>query len=253
MMHDVERLESSDAGHVLTLSGGARVTARAVVLATGVSYRRLDVEPLESLVGAGVFYGASISEAQALRGKDAVVVGGGNSAGQAALHLARYARRVAVVVRGESLAASMSSYLIGEIDAAPNVTVRHSTEVVDGGGEGHLEWLVLADCRSGDRERVPAAGLFVLIGARPHTEWLPEEVRRDRWGYVMTGPDVGEGWPLADRPPWPLETSVPGVFAVGDVRHRSMKRVASAVGDGANVIAQVHEHLTAVPARDAEG
>mgnify|MGYP001812895777 FL=1 len=253
MMRDVERLEPEDGRHIVTLSDGVRVSARAVVLATGVSYRRLDVEALESLVGAGVFYGASISEAQGLRGKDAVVVGGGNSAGQAALHLARYARQVTIVVRADSLAESMSSYLIGEIDAAPNVTVRYSTQVVDGGGKGHLEWLVLADLLTGDRGRVPAAGLFILIGAHPHTEWLPAEVVRDRWGYVMTGPDVGEGWPLEDRPPWPLETSVPGVFAVGDVRHRSMKRVASAVGDGANVIAQVHEHLEATPVRGTGG
>jgi len=221
-------------------------------LATGVSYRRLGIEPLEALVGAGVFYGASISEAQGLRDRDAIVVGGGNSAGQAALHLARYARQVTIVVRGESLAASMSSYLIGEIDAAPNVVVRYSTEVVDGGGSGRLEWLVLADLASGSRERVPAAGLFILIGAHPHTDWLPAEVACDRWGYVVTGADLGEDWPLSERPPLSLETSVPGVFAVGDLRHGSMKRVASAVGDGANVVAQVHELLAAPTQQSTE-
>jgi thioredoxin reductase (NADPH) len=142
----------------------------------------------------------------------------------------------------------MSSYLIGEIDAAPNVTVRYSTQVVGGGGTGHLEELVLEDRVSGARETIPAAGLFILIGAHPHTEWLPAAIERDAWGYVMTGGDVGDTWPIADRAPRPLETSMPGVFAVGDVRHRSMKRVASAVGDGANVVAQVHEHLTALSA-----
>jgi thioredoxin reductase (NADPH) len=249
MMRDVVGLEASNAHHIVTLSGGTQVRTRTVVLATGVSYRRLDVERLEALVGAGVYYGASISEAQGMRGHNAVVVGGGNSAGQAALHLARYADQVIIVVRGGSLAASMSSYLIREIDAAPNVVVRYSTEVVDGGGSGQLEWLVLADRESGERERVPAAGLFVLIGARPHTDWLPQELARDQWGYVMTGADVAQDWPLDERPPLPLETSVPGVFAVGDLRHRSMKRVASAVGDGANVVAQVHELLQAAPAR----
>jgi len=253
MMRDVVGLETSGGRHLLTLSDGTRVSARAVVLATGVSYRRLDAEPLEALVGAGVFYGASIAEAQGMRGKDVVVVGGGNSAGQAALHLARYAAQVTIVVRGESLAASMSSYLIEEIAAAPNVVVRYSTEVVDGGGSGQLEWLVLADRGSGARERVAAGGLFILIGAHPHTGWLPPEVARDQWGYVMTGVDLGEEWPLPDRAPLPLETSLPGVFAVGDLRHRSMKRVASAVGDGANVVAQVHELLQPAPSQPSGG
>lgn len=248
MMRDVVGLETAGEHHVVTLSDGSRVRARAVVLATGVSYRRLGVESLESLVGAGVFYGASISEAQGMRGRDVVVVGGGNSAGQAALHLARYARRVTIVVRADSLAESMSSYLIGEIDGAPNIDVRYSTEIVDGGGSGRLEWIVLADREGGGRERRPAEGLFILIGARPHTEWLPPELARDRWGYVMTGADLGAAWPLSARPPQPLETSLPGVFAVGDLRHRSMKRVASAVGDGANVVAQIHELLRAAPA-----
>lgn len=249
MMRDVVGLEPTDGRHLVTLSDGTRVRASTVVLATGVSYRRLAVEALEALVGTGVYYGASISEAQGMKGKDTVVVGGGNSAGQAALYLARYAREVTIVVRGESLAASMSSYLIREIDAAPNVVVRYSAEVLDGGGSGQLEWLVLADRATGERERVPAAGLFILIGARPRTDWLPAEVARDQWGYVMTGADVGEDWPLGERTPLPLETSMPGVFAVGDLRHRSMKRVASAVGDGANVVAQVHELLQAAPAQ----
>ena len=252
MMRDVTALDSSDGRHRVTLSDGTQVSARAVVLATGVSYRRLDVASLDALVGAGVFYGASIAEAQGMKGKHAVVVGGGNSAGQAALYLARYARQVTILVRSSSLAASMSSYLIDEIDAAHNVDVRYSTEVVDGGGDAHLEWLTLADRTSGDRERVPVAGLFILIGAHPHTDWLPAEVKRDRWGYVVTGENLGVDWPLEDRAPLPLETSVPGIFAVGDLRHGSMKRVASAVGDGANVVAQVHQ-LLAPPDRRSAG
>jgi thioredoxin reductase (NADPH) len=216
-------------------------------VATGVAYRRLGIPELEVLSGAGVFYGASVAEAQALVGERVYVVGGGNSAGQAAMHLSRYARQVAILVRGESLAQSMSRYLIGEIEAAPNIDTWFETEVVGGGGEGRLERLVLTDRRTGVQRSVEAAALFVLVGARPHTSWLPDAVARDRWGFVFTGADLLEGevgprWPLA-RPPAALETSLPGVFAVGDVRHRSVKRVASAVGDGAVVVAQVHQHL----------
>ena len=234
----------------LTLSDGARATATAIVLAMGVSYRRLAIDPLEALVGAGVYYGASVSEAQALGGADAYVVGAGNSAGQAAMHLARHARRVTILVRGDSLAASMSRYLIDEIDAAPNVGVRLGAEVVDGGGAGRLEWLVLKDRDAAGRVTVPAAGLFVLIGAHPHTDWLPAAIHRDRWGFVLTGPDAArDASPPLARAPMALETSMPGVFAVGDVRSRSVKRVAASVGDGASVVSQVHELLVERAAR----
>jgi thioredoxin reductase (NADPH) len=231
---------------VVGLEDGSEARARAVVIASGVSYRRLQVPELEGLAGAGVFYGAGTIEAQAITGKPAFVVGGGNSAGQAALHLSKYAQQVTILVRSRSLAASMSDYLIREIEAAPNVDVRYRCEVAGGGGSGHLEHLLLRDRDSGETELVPAAGLFVLIGAQPFTSWLPESVRRDQWGFILTGPDTGQDWPL-QRAPLLLETTAPGVFAVGDVRHGSMKRVAAAVGDGSTAIRLVHDYLALAP------
>jgi thioredoxin reductase (NADPH) len=228
--------------YVLGLEDGSEAWGRTVVIASGASYRRLGVPGLEALLGAGVFYGAATVQAQAMAGQHAVVVGGGNSAGQAALHLAKYAMQVSVVVRSRSLAASMSDYLIREIDAAANVDVRYGVEVVGGGGDGRLEYLRLRDRFSGEVDSLPAAGLFVLIGAEPFTGWLPDRLGRDRWGYLLTGPDAGENWPL-ERSPFPLETTMPGVFAVGDVRHGSVKRVASAVGEGSMCIHQVHQYL----------
>jgi thioredoxin reductase (NADPH) len=233
-------------GIVVTLNTGGVVVARAVVLAMGASYRRLDVEPLEALRGAGVFYGAAASEAPLVSGEEAYVVGGANSAGQAVLHLARYARRVTLVVRAASLQAGMSHYLVQEIEATPNVEVRTATEVVDGGGDGWLDHLVLRDRRHGAEERVDAHALFLMIGARPHTEWLPPTVERDPAGFVMTGADLSDDAQRAlGRPPLALETSLPGVLAVGDVRHGSVKRVASAVGEGSISIQLVHRLLAA--------
>jgi thioredoxin reductase (NADPH) len=224
------------------LSQHGPVTARAVILATGATYRRLGVPELEELNGAGVFYGGPASEAQALKGREVYVVGGANSAGQAALHLARYASRVTLVVRSQSLAAGMSHYLVRQVESAANVQVRLGTEVVGGGGDGSwLEHLVLRTA-DGEEETVPAQGLFLLIGARPRTDWLPREIARDSHGFVLTGPDLGEdcGWPL-ERSPFLLETSMPGVFAAGDVRHGAVKRVASAVGEGSIAIQLVHQ------------
>jgi thioredoxin reductase (NADPH) len=189
------------------------------------------------LTGAGVFYGGPASEALALSGKDAYVVGGGNSAGQAVLHLARYSRRVTLVVRAPSLQAGMSHYLIQEIESTPNLDVRTCAEVVDGNGEGRLQQLTLRDKRSGEQETVAADALFVLIGADPHTNWLPPEIARDPNGFLLTGEEVSDGsdWPL-ERRPYSLETSMPCVFAAGDVRRSSVKRVASAVGEGSIAI-----------------
>jgi thioredoxin reductase (NADPH) len=242
-------LKSTSGWHVLRTLDGTEVRSRAVVLATGVSYRRIDVPELGAFEGAGVYYGASVSEARALSGTDVFVVGGGNSAGQAALHLGRYARTVTLLVRGATLADSMSQYLIDQFDAA-GIKVRFNTEVVGGGGDTRLERVTLRDRRTGDVEREAAAALFVLIGASPRTDWLPARIERDKWGYVLTGPDL-EHSQAVDRTPLMLETCVPGIFAVGDVRRRSVKRVASAVGEGSVVIQQVHEFLAS--ARDGAG
>jgi thioredoxin reductase (NADPH) len=232
---------------VVGLEDGSEARARAVVIASGVSYRRLGVPELEALAGAGVFYGAGTIEAQAVAGKPAFVVGGGNSAGQAALHLSKYAQQVTILIRSQTLAASMSDYLIRQIEATPNIDVRYRCEVAGGGGTGHLEQLLLRNRDSGETEQVPAAGLFVLIGAQPFTGWLPEAIKRDPWGFILTGPGTGQDWPL-QRAPFLLETTTPGVFAVGDVRHGSMKRVAAAVGDGSTAIRLIHDYLALAPA-----
>ena len=234
---------------VVALSGGEQAIARAVVIATGVTYRRLGIPALDRHVGMGVFYGAAAAEARAMAGEQVAVVGAGNSAGQAALHLARYAARVTIIARGESLAASMSEYLIQELATKPTIEVRLRTRVVDGRGDQRLEGLVVEDSGTGRREDLPAAAMFVLIGAEPHTEWLGGTLQRDGAGYVSTGRDVSpEGWTLG-RPPMLLETSMPGVFAAGDVRHGSAKRVGAAVGDGAVAIGAVHEYLAEAAGR----
>lgn len=242
-------LECRGGQRVVHLTDGHQIAARAVIVATGIAWRRLGVPRLEALVGSGVFYGAAGSETRAMEGHDVFVVGAGNSAGQTALHLARYARQVTMLVRGDSLARSMSDYLIREIKATANITVRLHTEVTDGHGSDHLDALTLHDRLHGRAEQVPAAALFVLIGGEPRTQWLPETVQR-RHGYILTGRDVVRNaahpsrWPL-DRAPLPLETSMPGVFAAGDARYRSIKRVASAVGDGATAVRLAHEYLAA--------
>jgi thioredoxin reductase (NADPH) len=241
-MERVQRLERDNGRFRLTLSQHDPVSARAVILATGATYRRIGVPELEELNGAGVFYGGPASEAHGLKGLDVYVVGGANSAGQAALHLARFARQVTLVVRSGSLAAGMSHYLARQIDATPNVDVRLRTDVV--GGEGHDGWLrhLVLRKAGGEEETVEAQGLFLMIGARPRTDWLPSEIARDSRGFILTGADLDDdsGWPLG-RSPHPLETSMPGVLAAGDVRHGAVKRVASAVGEGSIAIQLVHQ------------
>jgi thioredoxin reductase len=248
-MRQVDSLSREDGHYRVRLSDGGTLTARSVIIASGVTYRRLGVPVLEDLQGRGVFYGAGVSEAPAMAGRKAFVIGGGNSAGQAAMHLAKWAEQVTILVRADSLADSMSDYLIREIDAAPNIEVIHSVQVVDGTGADHLESLVLEDRRTQTRRRVAADALFVLIGSQPWTEWLGEDLARDQWGFILTGPDVlsdpGGRWP-ASRPPLLHETSLPGVFAAGDVRRGSVKRVASAVGEGAITIPLVHRYLEAI-------
>jgi thioredoxin reductase (NADPH) len=238
-MHHAVRLARSDEGFSLSLDDGRSVNARSVILATGASYRRLGIPELEELTGAGVFYGGPVSEAPSLSGKAVYVVGGGNSAGQAAMYLARYARRVTLLVRGDSLDAGMSHYLVRAVQAAPKIEVRTATTVAGGGGEGRLQRLTLRTSATDAQETVPADALFVLIGARPLTQWLPPEISTDRHGFVLTGDDAGDAWPLRRRP-LSQETSIPGVFAAGDARHGSVKRVAAAVGEGASAVQAVH-------------
>jgi thioredoxin reductase (NADPH) len=235
---------------LVRLADGSEVTARAVIIATGVAWRRLGVPALEALVGGGVFYGAAGAEARATGGQDVFVVGAGNSAGQAAIHLARYAASVTMVARGPDLRASMSEYLVTEISKTANIAVRLETEVVDGGGRGSLETLTLRNRTSSAAEVVPASALFVMIGTEPHTQWLAGSVARDGEGFILTGQDLHragqlpDGWPL-ERPPLLLKTSTPGVFAAGDVRHRSVKRAASAIGEGAIAVQLLHQYLQA--------
>jgi thioredoxin reductase (NADPH) len=246
LARDVVGLETRGPVRALRLDGAEDLEARAVVVASGVSYRRLQGPGLDDLAGRGVYYGSSASEASQCAGEDVYVVGGANSAGQAALNFARYAKRVVMVVRGAALEDTMSMYLVAQVRAAENVEVRLRSSVVAAHGDGHLSSITL--CTEGrDTEEVPTNWLFVYIGASPRTDWLGDGVARDPRGFVLTGPDLlassaTSPWPLA-RAPYALETSVPGVFAAGDVRLDSMKRVASAVGEGAMAIYLVHRYL----------
>ncbi len=242
LARDVVGIETRGPVHAVILDDG-EIESRAVIVATGVSYRKLDSPGVADLTGRGVYYGATASEATQVAGDVVHVVGAANSAGQAALQLARYAERVVMVVRGPSLAASMSSYLVERIGATQNIEVRFNSEVCAATGEGHLERLTLRDRRDGGTEDVTTGWLFVFIGAQPRTDWLGSTVARDEHGFVLTGTALGDGWVLPDRQPFPLETSVPGVFAAGDVRLDSMKRVASAVGEGAMAVSFVHSYL----------
>lgn len=228
--------------HVVRTEGGD-VQARAVVISTGVTYRRIGIESIDGLVGYGVHYGAAMTASREMEGADVVVVGGGNSAGQAAVHLARFARSVTIMVRRPDLSATMSHYLVKEIGFNPRIEVLGHARVVDGGGDGRLAWVDVEDVATGDRHRRDIRGLFLLLGADPHCEWLPDEVARDERGFVLTGRDVpNEAW-RDGLPPANLSTTVPGIFAAGDIRSGSMKRVASASGEGASVVSLVHDWL----------
>lgn len=240
-MCQAEQLRREGDRLYLATSSCAEIATGAVVLAMGVNYRRLGIPTLDELVGRGVFYGASASEAERFTGRSVFVVGGGNSAGQAAAHLAAHARKVTILVRRATLAETMSRYLIDEIEDQPNIEVRYETEIVGGSGEGALQSLTLRDSGRGVTETVPADAVFILIGAQPHTTWLPDLVSRDRFGFVVTG-SATDVWRLT-RTPFMFESSMPGVFAVGDVRSNSVKRVASAAGEGSVAIQQVHQYL----------
>jgi thioredoxin reductase (NADPH) len=241
---EVERLTPQDGGFLAQVGDIGEVRARAVVISTGVSYRRIGVPSLEELSGHGVYYGSSVTAAQALTGLRAGIVGAGNSAGQAALHLARYCASVDLIARGAKLSDSMSTYLVDAISALPEIKVHVNTEVVGGHGDGQLEWITLRDRKSGQEQHLPLASLFVMIGARPRTDWLPAEVDRDSYGFLYTGAEAAAcpSWKLA-RSPHPHETSIPGLFAVGDVRSGSVKRVASAVGEGSVAVSEIHQFL----------
>jgi len=245
---DVVGLEASGSARTVRLADGATIDAHTVILAMGVSYRQLVAPGVDELTGRGVFYGSALTEAANCANQDVYIVGGANSAGQAAVYLARGARSVTLLVRAPSLESSMSYYLIQQIAAVPNISVRSCTEVVGAAGDEHLERLILRDNTTGQTETVNAQFLFVFIGAAPRTDWLDGVVLRDARGFVVAGPDLavgGEqprGWSL-ERAPYHLETSLPGVFAAGDVRFQSAKRVASAVGDGAMAVMLVHRYL----------
>ena len=248
LARDVVSLEAHGPKRVLHLDDGRRIAAHAVVLATGVSYRSLGVDGVDDLTGRGVYYGSAMTEAAECADSDVYIVGGANSAGQAAVFFSRYARSVSLLVRRSSLEASMSAYLVEQIAGIEAISVRTCTTVVNAQGDGHLEALTLEDARTGERETVPASHLFVFIGGAPRTGWLDGAVVRDGRGFIPTGPALlhegrrPAGWPL-ERDPYLLETSLPGVFVAGDVRADSVKRVASAVGEGAMAVTLVHRYL----------
>jgi thioredoxin reductase (NADPH) len=254
LMNTVTGLRAEGDWRILTCADGSEVASRTVLIATGVSYRRLGIQHEDALLGKGVYYGGAVAEAPGMRGRRVFVAGAGNSAGQAAIYLAKFAQQVTLLVRGDTLAKSMSEYLIKQIDGTPNLDVRLSTQVVNAHGTERLEGLDLRSAVTGAAESVAADGLFALIGADPRVDWLPSTLMREAHGYLLTGHDLLEAagkpptsWPLA-RPPFHLETSLPGVFAVGDVRCGSLKRVASAVGEGATAISLTHQYLSSLGA-----
>jgi len=246
IMQEISSLRSDDGMYALGTVEGAEIHARSVILAMGVSYRRVGITTLDRFAGAGVFYGSSPTEAPQFTGGAVFIVGGGNSAGQAAVHLSRYAETVTLLIRGSTLASSMSRYLLDEIETTKNILVRYSTTVTGAEGDTRLERLMLQDGAEGTII-ADADALFILIGSRPRTDWLPSEVRRDEYGFVITDRDLQDiEASSSDRPSLIFESSLPGVFAVGDVRARSVKRVASAVGEGSVVVQEVHRYLQAV-------
>ncbi len=233
----------------MTLADGSEISSEALLIATGVQWRKLDVPGMDRLAGAGVYYGAGSTEAVSCKDDNVYIVGGANSAGQAALNFSRFGKQVVMLVRGQSLAATMSQYLIDEIGRTANIQVEFQTQVVEVHGEEHLEEITIECGRTNTREKVAACTLFIFIGAQPGTDWLNGLVARDKQGFILTGQALmrdgkpPQGWTL-DRPPGLLETSVPGIFAVGDVRHGSVKRVASGVGEGSIAIQFVHQYLS---------
>ena len=243
-MSDASALTVEGAGRIVELDSGARLSANTVLIASGVSYRKLTAPGFDDFTGAGIYYGAALSEARACKDQHVVVIGGANSAGQAAVYFSGYAGRVSMLIRGESLTRSMSQYLIEQIEALPKIEVRTRSEAIAAHGEdGRLTSLTIRDGTDRSEHQEPVDACFIFIGAAPRTDWLAGVVARDERGFILAGGDAQEqGWPLA-RDPYPLETSVPGVFVAGDVRSRSIKRVASAVGEGSMAVSLIHEYL----------
>jgi thioredoxin reductase (NADPH) len=235
----------------LRLNDGTELSCHALLLATGVQWRKLDIPGMDRLRGAGVYYGGTAADGASCQDEDVYIIGGANSAGQAAMSFSRFAERVVLLVRGDSLGATMSQYLIEQIQDTGNIHVQYRTRVVEAHGESHLEALSCVCDLTGDVSRVPASSLFVFIGAEPHTAWLDGTIERDERGFILTGPDLlkpgkrPKGWTL-ERDPNLLETNVPGVYAVGDVRFGSVKRVASGVGEGSVAIQFIHQYLSNV-------
>ena len=249
---EAKGIRAQDPYRFVSLTGGSEISCHALLIATGVSYRKLDAPGVERLTGAGVYYGAAITEALACGGKDVFIVGAGNSAGQAAMYLSRYAKSVTMVLRGRSLARTMSYYLVSQIESHEKITVWPHSTVAEVKGDTRLEEITISDATTGDRQTVPAFALFIFIGAKPHTDWVADVVERDPQGFILTGRSLvrggrrPKGWQL-NRDPFFLETSMAGIFAAGDVRHRSVKRVASAVGEGSMAVQFVHQYLSRVP------
>jgi len=248
---EVVSIRVEDPYRVVQLTDGSEISCHALLVATGVAWRTLNVPGIEKLTGAGVYYGAAQTEAIACQGEDVYIVGGANSAGQAAMYFSKYARQVIMLVRGDSLEKGMSQYLVDQIEGTENITVRLNASVVEVKGETSLEAITIWDSTTGEKQTVPATSLFIFIGASPHTDWLDGVVERDERGFILTGPDLvrqgkrPKGWTL-DRDPLLLETNVPGIFAAGDVRHGSVKRVASGVGEGAIAVQLIHQYLSKV-------
>jgi thioredoxin reductase (NADPH) len=239
-------ITAADPYRIVHLADGTSINCYSVIVSTGVHYRKIGVPGSENLEGAGIYYGAAMTEAMSCRDEDVYIVGGANSAGQAAMHFAKFARKVTMLVRAEGLESSMSHYLIEQIAGTPNIDVQCCKRIVGASGDNHLETLTIEDVRTNERETVPAASLFIFIGAEPHTDWLGDLVERDEKGFIRTGPDLKRDgrYPRDfDREPFLFETSLPGVFAAGDVRANSVKRVASAVGQGSIAVQFVHQYL----------
>lgn len=243
---EVEKLDLQDGYKVLSLSDGSKITAHAVIVATGVAYRALSAPGLDELAGAGVYYGAATTETEGAEGEHVFIVGAGNSAGQGAKYFSRFAEKVSVVIRSSDLTETMSKYLIDQLEETPNIEIVANHHVVEAHGQDHLEALTLEHVETGERSRFETSFLFVFIGAEPRTPWLGDLVARDKHGFLLTGFDLSHGdladWPL-DRQPLPLETNVPGIFAAGDIRHGSIRRVAGAVGEGSTCVRFVHKYL----------